>query len=94
MEQNKIILFASIFVVICATKDQTPGNGYGSADSIADTIYGHQLEDNIAAESEISKRGTVAPAPTVAGSSENDGQTSQIYIGIRFALKSSQSAIT
>lgn len=83
VKQNKIILFASIFVVICATKEQAQSNGYigGVAESIGDTIYGHQLQDNIAAESEISKRGTAAPATATAVSSESDGQTSQFYIG-------------
>lgn len=82
MKQKQIILFASIFVVICATKEETAGNVYGGpADTIGDTIYGHQLQDNIAAESEISKRGTAVPASASAVSSESDSQNSQIYYG-------------
>lgn len=83
--QKQIILFASIFAVICASKDQiTDGTLIGAESAIASNhIYSQPMQDNVAAESEVSKRGAavVSTSTATSSSNENQGQSSQIDVG-------------
>lgn len=78
--QKQIILCASIFAVICASKEQTNDGGYVAAESAitSNHIYSQPIQDNIAAESEVAKRGAAAATTSAATNSENHGQNSQI----------------
>lgn len=83
--QKQIILFASIFAVICATKEHANENAYIGAEGAIATnhIYSQPIQDNIAAESEVAKRGAAvaAAATSAANNNENQGQSSQIDVG-------------
>lgn len=90
--QKQIILFASIFAVIFASKDQLNGGGGGGGLVTAESgittnhIYSSQpIQDNIAAESEVAKRGAASVSTTSSASgSESQGQSSQIDVGKNF----------
>lgn len=77
-----MILFASIFAVVCATKEQLNDGGLITAESGITTnhIYSQPIQDNIAAESDVAKRGASVAAVTTssAANSESQGQSSQI----------------
>lgn len=47
----------------------------------SNNIYGQSIRDNIAAESEVAKRGAAVSTTSVATNSENQGQSSQIDVG-------------
>lgn len=81
--QKQIILCASIFAVICASKEQTNDGGYVAAESsiTSNHIYSQPIQDNIAAETEVAKRGATAVTTSTSSSSENHGQSSQIDVG-------------
>lgn len=87
--QKQIILFASIFAVIFASKDQLNGGGGDGGLVTAESgittnhIYSAQtIQDNIAAESEVAKRGAASGSSTSSTSgSESQGQSSQIDVG-------------
>lgn len=78
--QKQIILFASIFAIICASKEQqSTGEGFVAAES--NHIYSQPIQDNIAAESEVAKRGAASATTSAATSNENQAQSSQIDVG-------------
>lgn len=81
--QKQIILCASIFAVICASKEQSNDGGFVSTDSgiAANHIYSQPIQDNIAAESEVAKRGAAVATSSITASNENQGQSSQIDVG-------------
>lgn len=82
--QKQIILFASIFAVICASKEQmNDGTMVGVESAIANNhIYSQPIQDNIAAESEVAKRGAaVTTSTSTSSSSDNQEQRSQIDVG-------------
>lgn len=83
--QKQIILFATIFGVICASKEQSPNSGYPQPGehTIAThhTIYGQPMQDNIAAETELAKRASAATSTSSSSNSESQGQSSQIEVG-------------
>lgn len=84
--QKQIILFASIFAVVCASKEHSNDNGFIGAEGAIATnhIYSQPIQDNIAAESEVAKRGAAVAAGATtssASNNENQGQSSQIDIG-------------
>lgn len=81
--QNRIVLFASIFVVICATKEQTNNVSNGIVSAGEQQYANGQFQDNIAAESIIPsklKRGA-ATTSTAGANNENQVQSSQINLG-------------
>lgn len=87
--QKQIILFASMFAVICASKDQLNDGGLVAAESGLTTnhIYSQPIQDNIAAESEVAKRGAASVSSSTSSASsgsESQGQSSQIDVGKRF----------
>lgn len=69
--------------MICASKDATNDGAFVGAESAISTnhIYSQPIQDNIAAETEVTKRGTGAGVTTTATNSENQGQSSQIDVG-------------
>lgn len=77
--QKQIILFASIFAIICASKEQSSDGGFVAAES--NHIYSQPIQDNIAAESEVAKRGAAVTTTSAATNNENQGQSSQIDVG-------------
>lgn len=82
--QKQIILFASIFAVIFSSKEHLNDNGMVAAESGITTnhIYSQPIQDNIAAESEVAKRGAASVSSTSSASgSESQGQSSQIDVG-------------
>lgn len=88
MFMKQIILFASIFAVICASKEQTNNDGafVGPNGAVATNhIYGQPIQDNIAAESEVAKRGAAVSSTSTASNTENQAQSSQIDVGTNSA---------
>ncbi|XP_031626817.1 signaling mucin HKR1-like [Contarinia nasturtii] len=79
MFTKQIILFASIFAVICASKEQSNDGGFVTAES--NHMYSQPIQDNIAAESEVAKRGAAIATSSISTSNENQGQSSQIDVG-------------
>lgn len=45
-------------------------------------IYGQPIQDNIAAESEVAKRGAAVSSTSTASNTENQAQSSQIDVGM------------
>lgn len=78
--QKQIILFASIFAIICASKEQQSTEG-GFVAAESNHIYSQPIQDNIAAESEVAKRGAATATTSAATSNENQAQSSQIDVG-------------
>lgn len=84
--QKQIILLATVFAVICATKEQSTNSGYAQPGEHTihnqHTIYGQPMQDNIAAETELAKRASASLSTTSGSSnSESQGQASQIDVG-------------
>ncbi|XP_055302554.1 uncharacterized protein LOC129568534 [Sitodiplosis mosellana] len=79
MFTKQIILFASIFAIICASKEQSSEGGFVAAES--NHIYSQPIQDNIAAESEVAKRGAAVATTSTATNNENQGQSSPVDVG-------------
>lgn len=70
--------------MIFASKDQLNDGGLVAAESGITTnhLYSQPIQDNIAAESEVAKRGAASSSTSSATSgSESQGQSSQIDVG-------------
>lgn len=64
--------------MIFASKEQLNDGGLVAAET--NHIYNQPIQDNIAAESEVAKRGAASGTSTSSGS-ESQGQSSQIDVG-------------